>query len=65
MPERHFGARERLRCDECGAEMVVVRRTPHRELGMAFELQTFRCVDCGCELSRSVDGDGHAAGPVQ
>lgn len=53
-----FGARDRLTCEQCGGDTIVTRRSPHPEFGGDYEIQIFRCLQCGGEKSRSVDVAG-------
>ncbi len=57
-----FGAADHPACPNCGEAMSVIRRSPSTAVP-AFEIQTLRCQNCACEISRTVDSAGriHAA----
>jgi hypothetical protein len=53
-----FGADDRLVCPECGRTMLLTRRGPDPEYGVAYERQKLTCIVCEHELERSADIDG-------
>jgi hypothetical protein len=53
-----FGAHDGPTCLSCAGTMVITRRTPHPIYGNTYELQTFGCRTCGCEVQRSADRSG-------
>jgi hypothetical protein len=57
-PERSFDALDQPKCERCGEGTALVRRTPHPELGIKFELQTFACGTCGNIQSRNLQWSG-------
>lgn len=57
-----YGASDRLNCGKCGGDAVLIRRSPHPDLGNAYEAQIFRCLQCGDEQPRSADRAGQPHG---
>jgi hypothetical protein len=52
-----------IRCDNCGGNARLVRRSPHRIKGS--EVQVFECDKCGCQINKVVEGDANLLPPVQ
>ncbi|MBS0533532.1 MAG: hypothetical protein JSR72_05710 [Proteobacteria bacterium] len=57
-----YGASDRLLCQQCGGDRILTRRSPHPDFGGNYEIQIFRCVQCGDETTRSVDDTGRPRG---
>jgi hypothetical protein len=53
-PEPDFDVLDQPRCEQCGERTSLIRRTPHPELGIKYELQTFGCGACSNVQSRNM-----------
>jgi hypothetical protein len=59
-PARSFGADDRPKCEKCGTQTSLTRRTPHPTRGARYELQSFTCRKCGHVQYRDADAGGAA-----
>jgi hypothetical protein len=55
---RRFGADDDLTCPVCGQRMLLSRRSPQPDYAADYEIQSFTCVSCDHELTRTVDSAG-------
>jgi transposase-like protein len=55
---RKFGMDDDLTCPFCGQRMLVSRRSSQPDYPADYETQSFTCVSCDHELTRTVDGAG-------
>ena len=49
---------KRLKCERCGAKMILQRRLPVAALGPDYEFRTFECPRCGDTRLVAADHDG-------
>jgi hypothetical protein len=56
--QRSFDVNDQPKCGQCGGGTTLIRRTPHPELGVMYELQTFACSQCGHAQSRNLKWPG-------
>jgi hypothetical protein len=52
-----------IRCDNCGGNARLVRRSPHPIKGS--EVQVFECDSCGCQTKKIVKEDANVLPPPQ
>jgi hypothetical protein len=61
--QQSFSLFDQPRCENCGTDTTLVRRTPHPSLGLNYELQTFACPKCEHSQTRDVEWSAGVSRP--